>query len=329
MNLKSYDWKELINETNASEDKKNYLKEVFNQQKTLNIDVLEETYYIYENILDKNVIDTFSLDAWPTDLDIYKNNFLISSSEGVKSIMGDRPRDRAEFKFTNDIKKIWSDKVYELAVGNLHRLIVSCGSNGAFELFTDTKHRLVNEHILSDKEWIGCEWDINTDIAILKNKFEQEYFKFNNIDKNTLEDLESLDEKKKYKEEIKNQRPDILSLPDIEKSFINSWVLDGKFYFFDKNMELFEYLQKDHKYKRVEKIIDNGELDVNNLIDSAKTLYGVLLEDLNNLYLYNSNKTQVVSSNVANWRVYPKSKNYQNHLHVVEKDYLTIYAFEI
>ncbi|RKG37918.1 hypothetical protein [Acinetobacter rongchengensis] len=329
LRLTSYAWNEILNYTNCPTVNWNLLHNCFSKNNTQNISQLDNEYIIYHNSLNSLIIDTLELDSWPTDLDIYKNKFIISSADGIKSVVGNRSIEnrKVKFEFSQNVKKMWDEKVFELAVGTLDRLIISCGYEGAFELFTRTKadsYELIKEKQLSAKEWIGCEWDQNTGIAILKNQLKQELLKFETINQDHLKLLTDTIEKNKYFKTLKDEEPTEYEIPNSTQKYINSWVFEDKIYLFGEDLNLYEY-----HHNNINKVseVDTSQKAIGNIIDSAKTHFGLVFEDIENLYLQNSS-INILSNNVTNWRTYPKSTNYQNHLHIIEDDYLTIQIFE-
>ena len=73
-----------------------------------NIEALEDTYTVYHDVLNTHCTDELFLDSWPTDLDIYKNNFLISSNEGIQTFKCNREQNGRNVKidFDKNIKNL-------------------------------------------------------------------------------------------------------------------------------------------------------------------------------------------------------------------------------
>lgn len=67
----------------------------------------------------------------------------------------------------------------------------------------------------------------------------------------------------------------------------------------------------------------NGEI-----ISADSSLFGIVIEKENGLLIINSSlESQFLEGEPVNWRVFPKSINYTNQLHVVYEDALHIYSF--
>lgn len=327
LKLTSYAWHDLLNVTNCPSDLNLTLHQCFSNMRMQNIYNLDDSYTIYNNILNQHCCDELFLDSWPTDLDIYNNNFLISSNNGIQTFKFNRENSlSAKVKFENKVNTLWSNKVFELAVGNLDRLIISCGSMGAFELFTNSysQYKLESEKQLNEEEWIGCEWDNSTGIAILKNQLKQELLKFENLDQEHLKVLTDQRDRNKYYKTIKEEDPIEYEIPNSTQKYINSWIFEDKVYLFSEDLDL--YIYENNNLNKVSEI-DKTQRPIGKIINSAKTHFGLVFEDMENLYVQNSD-INILSNKVTNWRTYPKSKNYQNHIHFIEDDNLTIQIFE-
>lgn len=327
LRLSSYAWHDLLNVTNCPSDLNSTLHECFSNMRMQNIYNLEDSYTIYNNILNQHCCDELFLDSWPTDLDIYKNNFLISSNNGIQTFKLNRENTlSAKVKFEDNVNTLWSNKVFELAVGNLDRLIISCGSMGAFELFTNSysQYKLESEKQLNEEEWIGCEWDNSTGIAILKNQLKQELLKFETVNNEHVSLITDQREKNRYFKMIKEEEPIEYEIPNLTQNYVNSWVFEDKVYLLSEDLNLYEY--ENNNLNNVGEI-DKTQKSIGKIIDSAKTHFGLVFEDMENLYVQNSD-INILSNKVTNWRTYPKSRNYQNHIHFIEEDNLTIQIFE-
>ena len=75
-----------------------------------------------------------------------------------------------------------------------------------------------------------------------------------------------------------------------------------------------------------------GRISIENLTDeiiSADSSYfGVVLEMDESLLVVDSlGQSHFIQNEPVNWRVFPKSINYINHLHIIYEDYMDIYIF--
>lgn len=80
------------------------------------------------------------------------------------------------------------------------------------------------------------------------------------------------------------------------------------------------------------RIIRSGTFSMRHSIESLvsvqTSLFGVVLEfDAGLLAITSDEKPHDIPGEPVNWRVFPRSRRYENHLHVISDDHLTIYSF--
>lgn len=341
MKLSSFAWTDILELVFNDDDK---LQRTFLEGSLTKLDAkyyLSSKFMIHKKDLDKFVIDSYQFENWITDIDIYKNTLFASSHEGILTVASNREESvkrRPQFKFLKSSNKLTDESVFDMSVGNLSRLIISCGSNGALELFmkpkSDGTYELTNEWVISDKNWIGCEWDTKTGFAILKNRLEKELLKFKNPPSfiesdNKKISFNSLDKevKNKIHEETRAVKPEKID----SDNFLGIWIIDENIIGMDKKLNL-------HKINLENSSIEGSNLNINvrilenildSILDTQKTQYGLVVETLEKLIVITDNSREIEFKDITNWRTFPKSKNYQNHLHVVQDDYISVLGFEI
>ncbi|MBE2255594.1 MAG: hypothetical protein IAE65_05285 [Ignavibacteria bacterium] len=65
-----------------------------------------------------------------------------------------------------------------------------------------------------------------------------------------------------------------------------------------------------------------------NIINGGVAFFGCIVECENALVvLLSNNEFENIPGEITKWRIFPKSKRYQNHLHVIKEDKLTIHSF--
>ena len=75
-----------------------------------------------------------------------------------------------------------------------------------------------------------------------------------------------------------------------------------------------------------------GELDImsykGGIVSGNTAVYGVIIECDNGLIVLDSNlRSSWIDGEPINWRIFPRSKFYENHLHVIFDEYIDIYSF--
>ena len=72
----------------------------------------------------------------------------------------------------------------------------------------------------------------------------------------------------------------------------------------------------------------NIELENQDVVMADTAQYGTIIEDMNGLTVYRSDGQLFrIDEPITRWRIYPRSKRYENHLHVILDDRIEIYSF--
>jgi hypothetical protein len=67
---------------------------------------------------------------------------------------------------------------------------------------------------------------------------------------------------------------------------------------------------------------------IGDIISADSSFFGIVLEQEDGLLIITSSLDYIkLPGEPVNWRVFPKSRNYINQLHVIYEDYLLIYSF--
>lgn len=91
----------------------------------------------------------------------------------------------------------------------------------------------------------------------------------------------------------------------------------------------YTFLQADErpKFAQLSPVNLEGALD-NDIVTADSTVFGYVIETDNNLIVVDSSQeTTIIPGEPVNWRLFPNTKYYTNHLHVVYDDYMDIYVF--
>jgi hypothetical protein len=88
------------------------------------------------------------------------------------------------------------------------------------------------------------------------------------------------------------------------------------------------YTDKDEKSMFTEKRKINLSSWKGDVISGGVAYFGVIIECENALVIALSNgKNYTIKGPITRWRIYPRSINYENHLHVILEDRIEIYSF--
>jgi hypothetical protein len=261
------------------------------------------------------------LDKWPSDINIYSNSLYVCSEDGV---------DEYEFDYeTNKVSdnpplKIWDEYAFMVAPNDFHRLAIAAGKNGVIAAFPkknsiDSKDLLILiEQPSSDCEWIGRNLVSNTSEGSYLSVFSSLSPKPQNPDQEYW-DLFNREKRSAKTHLIRSQEQSTLKY---------AWLAGEKLFGINGKGEVYSHLETLNGNSQFEKR-DIPRLSQERLLGARSGSFGTVIEYENNLILYNESGEDLISHHPVNWRVFPRAKNYVNHLHVVENDRLQIYAYEI
>ena len=73
--------------------------------------------------------------------------------------------------------------------------------------------------------------------------------------------------------------------------------------------------------------IGNEILEPRKILSARSGLFGTVIETANFLCAISETGIEQIADRPVSWRVFPRAKNYLNHLHVVKNDHLCIRAY--
>jgi hypothetical protein len=143
-----------------------------------------------------------------------------------------------------------------------------------------------------------------------------------------VNDSDSQSSEKTYEFRKSVSQSDIFNEPGL------SWGLQEKIYKLSKGkLDIVRYKQKDIGKQEYQKNFHQlGVFDLDgindNIVSGGVALFGVVIECDNSLLVIQSDEfSYTIDGSVTRWRVYPRSKKYLNHLHVIHEDRLEVYSF--
>jgi hypothetical protein len=110
-----------------------------------------------------------------------------------------------------------------------------------------------------------------------------------------------------------------------------TWGVSDKICLLKKNsIDLVKYFPKTKAIKN--KFVSIGSVEtkepIGDIISADSSFFGIVLEQEDGLLIITSSLDYIkLPGEPVNWRVFPKSRNYINQLHVIYEDYLLIYSF--
>lgn len=289
--------------------------------------------YINKDELEEKRVSTLQLDGWPTDINIYSNKFYIASENGVEELPFNWQSKKLEMagRFY-----VWRKYAYKISANDMHRLAIAAGQNGVITAtprggYINEKEDIVTllEIDSHDCEWVGQNLIANSlDGAFLSTFQELPKRPSGNI---PSEYWELVDAAKKQLPESRRvtQRG--------QRDVVYAWVAGSKLFSLLNTGELsVERANISTNSDPTNNVVDDIDIEIGmgdrfsnagKVLAARSALFGTVIEIGDELCTVTEDGTETVSTRPVSWRVFPRAKSYLNHLHIVEKDQLSIRAY--
>ena len=272
-----------------------------------------------------------TLRGWPTDINIFSNNFYVASEFGV---------DRYKFDYqtksivVDEKLSIWDEYAYHVSPNSGQRLAIAAGNSGVITAYPRGQYINAGDLLQTIEEpSIDCEW---VDENLVSNTFTNSYLSvFSSLpSKENYSDAASFFSS--YNAAKRSANPAIPFSEFIDTTVKYAWVAGTR---------LFSLLSDEHLRLRIDELeiessegspaFETGELEISSESGTEKIYkarsgsFGAVIEMKNSLLLIDQESTRTLSSSAVSWRVFPRARNFLNQLHVVENNLLNIFAFEV
>ena len=284
--------------------------------KTLN-DRLKIDLELSENDIEKFKFTSTPLNVWPSDFNIFKNRVYISSEHGVDAY--DFNWSSGSIESFNSPFRMFDEMSFKLATNTLYRIAIAAGKSGVISVIpTGKKIKSSDIKQIINIECSDCQW--HDDLLIANGSTGHFTASFDRIPKQndfsgTTQEYWSMVNRIKVKE------PTISSENEINGSkIVTSWFCGKKIFKITENKKL--YLSNENNI--------HEELETNAVISTLQYLraqtapFGTIIEAGDNIHMLSENSIETIEYDATNWRLFPKSKNYLNHLHIIKDDYISI-----
>lgn len=324
----NYLYKSSLIELFKDPDFKKILIKKFNQIKKLNLELNEkelDKFLFGEQETPTGII--------PTDTEIYSNKLYFIHEKGLYS--GSAHRGKSEkFSVSSRPKKIWDCNLLSIKANKYPQLALSGGDEGLFEL--NLASSLPNN--LSRVEKKSPIFQISKNHSSFSNYSYLNIYNTSLVEKSFLAQFKWIIEKGKNNKEIPIRNYDgfindkEIFGTDNDKHFL-SWGIEDKIYkarnggFDIIKLNYYANLEKgEKKFTKLNSV--NLNVWKGEVISGGTAYFGNIIECENALIVIQSNgENLTIPGPITRWRVYPRSMNYENHLHVILDDQIEIYSF--
>ncbi|MEQ4658126.1 hypothetical protein AB7Z54_05660 [Providencia manganoxydans] len=336
--LCSYSWKNLVDSYfRLYSNHSGFHKKILDCREKNNSKTEQDiTIFFEKEFLEKNQKGTCcDLDVWNTDLDVKDNILYISSERGLVSLPFLEEWDNGKVMKFNQLIPLWKEaKVFGLSTGSWGRTILAAGDNGALEIMNNDVEQLKKigfhknkEKVIDSNICLDCEWSSNSTLAILDGLSNKAMYMFDSIESDSRFKNNNNKNQNKITENDIKKIATILNnetSKDISKNEIkHSWFEGSRLYAVDSNNKRFHF--KSGSWVEVK----DWELNESDAILKLKNIAaGKFIEtERDELFRIKNGKKELLSEDFTSWRVFPRSKSYQDRIHVVKDEYLQIKIF--
>lgn len=291
-------------------------------------------------VLTKNKIEEFLFGEQvtpsgiiPTDTEIYSNKLYFINEDGLFSASAHRGKSE-KYPVSSRPKKLWDCKLLNIKANKYPQIALSAGNDGLFELnMARSKPSNLSKversqpiYKISDNHSSFSNYAFLSiyNTSTVNNSFLA-IFKWNIWTDKKNQEIVARD----FDRAITDNR--IFGTNTQENNI--SWGLQDKIYrATDNGFEIIKfnnYANRDkgeHEFTKLESI--NLHAWKGKVLNGGTSYFGTIVECENALVVMLSNGEILnIRGPITRWRVYPRSMNYENHLHVILDDRIEIYSF--
>ena len=287
-----------------------------------------KSIYIESTFLSDFEGATIDFNCWPTDINIYSNNLYIASENGA-SKQG-FSWDMGRIKEFQKPTVLWDEMAFRVSPNSMNRTAIAAGQSGV--IVTRSNDRKDTAQVLDnacgDVEWKGATLIANTVDGPLIAEFE-DIPKYSAL-------LGSQAEYWKIVNAIKGKGPTSIEKIEISGKYaLSSWTGGDRIFAIDREFHLYAASQNKIKdsenrlpdFEALDSLGSSRDRDEVKFLSSKTGAFGTVIEFSDALFEFSEHGLQKISDHPVRWRVFPRARNFANHLHVVEEHSICIKAF--
>lgn len=257
----------------------------------------------------------------PTDTEIYNSKLFFINDNGLFQATAHRKEGNP---VSSKPSKLWDCKLLSIKANRFPQIALSAGEEGLFELDA------------SDSDSIGFKHQVEKRIAQISNKHSS-FANYNHLSiySSSLVDSSFMayygwkTEGSKYYREYQGE---FFQDTIFEHKQGLSWGAGDKIYLANESGIDIVRFSNDKKSKDEHKTfspLDHFKKQIKKEIIGGSTAYfGNVVEFIDGLWVVRSDgEITRINKPVTRWRIYPRSINYENQLHVILDDRLDVYSF--
>lgn len=263
----------------------------------------------------------------PIDTEIYNSILYYSTDKGLFSTTAHRAISE-KYKVSTKPKKIWDAKVLSITANDYPQMAVSAGSEGLYE-FRPGLHNLVVSVLRAVEPGL---YKVSNRFSLFSNYVYESIFSSSHSG-NSYISMFKLDRndnsyQRVYEKEIEEEA---FSLETIKGNEVLSWGIRDRVYQAVGDKIRVLKFKKWSENSQGNRMNDMGLVDLkcpSRLIKGGAASFGNILEfDDSLLVIMSDDQRFVIPHEITRWRIYPRSINYLNQLHVIMDDRVEFFSF--
>lgn len=301
-------------------------------------ELLHAKVEILKDDLESSILQQIDLpfNELPTDTEVYANNIYYALDSGIyRRVINSGLSEKA---ISSKDTKLWDCRILSLRANKYPQIALSAGSDGLFELNLVKNSALKPQSVenirdtkifkISPKSSSFSNYSF---LSIFSSSYVEDSFM-------AMFNWKPLDAVNKGDENHKVYR-EFDELISEEKIFGNNessdicWGIDDKIYrIIGNKLHILKFINSPNisKGESYYKYLNSMELpsNIGRIIGAGASYFGIVLEFTKGVLILRSDgNVTTIPEEVIRWRIYPRSKNYLNHLHLIFNDRIEIYSF--
>lgn len=269
----------------------------------------------------------------PTDTEIFGNSLYYINEKGL--FCSTTHRASTKYPVSSKPQKLWDCNLLSIKANKYPQLALSGGSEGLFEISLYKEYGGGKEPKQISKKHSSFSnytfWSIYNS-SLVDNSYLA-LFNLNEVenDNTDLPPSRRSSEPKKFQREYVEQIDELRIFQGKTGNNNLSWGVEDKIY--RTTINGFEVVKFNNKPKEGEELFTpiqslNLQPWKGKVISGGSSYFGTIIECENALVVMLSDGSNyTIEGPITRWRIYPRSLNYQNHLHVIKDDCIEIYSF--
>lgn len=308
------DWKRVVRKKINNIEYREFIN---NCSKRISRDFEDVTFHLEENEILDCVFDRSSVDFWPSDFIIYSNVLYFSGQNGVEAI----GLDFENKKFNKDNRKfIYSSRAYKLASSKQRGIAIAAGINGVVLKSINKYLDEITAPKFLEKNSVDIEWGASTLVVNSESASSIDFF-----EKMQFADPGRMTKKEKDKfNALRISRSSAKEMPGY------SWSIGDRLFNMNENNIKRSVISKeegDEEFNVKEVDIKSGNYSLDNFDSARSGSFGCVVDLYDRIVLINDSGIRELGRGLTKWKVFPRAKNYANHLHMIEDAFLNIKIF--